>query len=77
MLTILYSSCEKDIDECASNPCMNNGTCNNLISKFECICGTDFVGERCEQLRQVTCESHPCHNDALCSDVVSKYLFLL
>ena len=33
-------TCEIDIDECASEPCKNGGTCVDLPGEYECICGT-------------------------------------
>ncbi|XP_045312628.1 protein crumbs homolog 1 isoform X4 [Leopardus geoffroyi] len=40
--------CEKDIDECASDPCFNGGLCQDLVNKFQCFCDVAFAGERCE-----------------------------
>uniref|UniRef100_A0A667IVY1 Protein crumbs homolog 1 n=1 Tax=Lynx canadensis TaxID=61383 RepID=A0A667IVY1_LYNCA len=40
--------CEKDIDECASDPCFNGGLCQDLVNKFQCLCDVAFAGERCE-----------------------------
>ncbi|KAM4814463.1 protein crumbs homolog 1 isoform 1-T1 [Urocitellus parryii] len=40
--------CEKDVDECASNPCFNGGLCQDLLGKFQCLCDVAFAGERCE-----------------------------
>ncbi|KAM5125119.1 LOW QUALITY PROTEIN: protein crumbs homolog 1-like [Callospermophilus lateralis] len=40
--------CEKDIDECSSNPCFNGGLCQDLLDKFQCLCDVAFAGERCE-----------------------------
>jgi len=31
-----------DIDECASNPCENGGTCTNEINSFKCKCVEDL-----------------------------------
>ena len=31
-------SVSPDIDECASSPCENGGTCKNKIGLFECTC---------------------------------------
>ena len=36
-----------DVDECASNPCINNGVCENLIDMFLCNCTNDYIGYRC------------------------------
>jgi len=32
--------CERDIDECLSNPCQNGGTCIDGENEFHCICPT-------------------------------------
>uniref|UniRef100_A0A5F8G746 Crumbs cell polarity complex component 1 n=1 Tax=Monodelphis domestica TaxID=13616 RepID=A0A5F8G746_MONDO len=40
--------CEKDINECDSDPCLNGGLCQNLLNTFQCNCDGNFAGERCE-----------------------------
>lgn len=41
--------CETDIDECASIPCQNNGTCLDLVADYKCDCTrTGFTGSNCE-----------------------------
>lgn len=30
--------CEQDVNECASNPCHNDGTCLDRIGDYTCIC---------------------------------------
>jgi len=37
-----------EMDECASNPCINGGTCVNLIIGYGCRCINVFFGKRCE-----------------------------
>ena len=37
-----------DINECASNPCSNNGTCEDLINSFQCNCTGGYNGTVCE-----------------------------
>ena len=40
--------CLVDIDECGSNPCVNNGTCIDGVNGFTCNCTREFGGDRCE-----------------------------
>ena len=44
LLSILVA----EIDECASNPCSNNGTCVDLLNDFYCNCSAGFNGSHCE-----------------------------
>ena len=37
-----------DIDECASNPCRNGGTCTDGINEFTCACLPGWSGPTCE-----------------------------
>lgn len=37
-----------DIDECDSDPCLNNATCNDLINGYNCSCAAGFDGILCE-----------------------------
>ncbi|XP_043205584.1 cubilin-like [Amphibalanus amphitrite] len=46
--------CEADIDECATSPCQNGGTCTNTVGSFSCSCTGDFTGNVC-QTRQQAC----------------------
>jgi len=40
---------EDDVaDFCASNPCQNNATCNNLSTSYKCECLPGFSGTNCE-----------------------------
>lgn len=43
-----------EIDECASNPCRNNGTCNDGLGKYVCSCEAGFTGKSCEVGKQNT-----------------------
>ena len=37
-----------ETDECAHNPCQNNGTCTDLFNDFHCNCSAGFNGSNCE-----------------------------
>ena len=36
-----------DIDNCAPNPCQNDGECVDGIADFTCICVEGFTGKKC------------------------------
>ena len=38
-----------DIDECASDPCLNGGFCSDQTNGYTCFCPQGFSGARCEQ----------------------------
>ncbi len=38
-------TCELDINECASNPCLRQGVCRDLPNAFECRCIQGFTGD--------------------------------
>jgi hypothetical protein len=48
-----------DINECASNPCENGGTCNNLANQFSCTCAARYTGVTCKICKWI--ELHKCH----------------
>ena len=37
--------CLSDIDECISDPCHSNATCNNTIGSFTCTCVSGYTGD--------------------------------
>ena len=44
---VLYS----DIDECASNPCQNDGICADGVNRYDCTCESGYTGADCETSR--------------------------
>ncbi|KAG9342010.1 hypothetical protein JZ751_018328 [Albula glossodonta] len=38
----------KSIDECASNPCLNGGTCVDEVNRFLCTCTKGWAGATCQ-----------------------------
>jgi len=39
--------CEKNVDDCASNPCMNNGVCVDGVDGYICKCANKFLDQDC------------------------------
>jgi len=37
----------KDVYECASNPCENNGTCFDLVNGYYCMCVPGYTDAQC------------------------------
>lgn len=37
-----------DVDECSSDPCLNGGSCVDLVGNYSCICVEPFEGPQCE-----------------------------
>uniref|UniRef100_A0A8D3A0F8 Uncharacterized protein n=1 Tax=Scophthalmus maximus TaxID=52904 RepID=A0A8D3A0F8_SCOMX len=66
------SCCEIDTNECASNPCQNQGDCVDQVNGYSCDCRMGFSGLRCEEDIN-ECTSSPCHNAGVCQDLVNKY----
>uniref|UniRef100_A0A6Q2X482 Notch receptor 2 n=1 Tax=Esox lucius TaxID=8010 RepID=A0A6Q2X482_ESOLU len=73
-------NCEVNIDECASSPCGNHGSCVDEVNSFTCLCAPPYSGsnpihtaelsgtlpgKHClEEL--VPCASHPCEMGGVC-----------
>ncbi|XP_041369439.1 protein crumbs-like isoform X2 [Gigantopelta aegis] len=65
------TSCS-DIDECLSEPCRNNGTCDNRENHFVCNCPAGFNGTMCEN-NMDDCASNPCEHLGTCIDRVDGF----
>ena len=48
LYNILFSLYFADIDDCATKPCLNNGTCIDGIAAFTCQCAEGFTGRICD-----------------------------
>ena len=40
-------SVTENVDECASDPCQNNGTCVDMADAFLCVCVSAYGGVDC------------------------------
>ena len=61
---ITGKNCETNINECASQPCVN-GDCIDLIGNYKCICQKPYTGLNCDE-EMNPCEPDPCKNGAQC-----------
>ncbi|XP_014854595.1 PREDICTED: sushi, nidogen and EGF-like domain-containing protein 1, partial [Poecilia mexicana] len=57
--------CQINVNECASNPCQNGGSCKDQINGFICECPPGYMGVHC-QTDIDECEDRPCLNNASC-----------
>ena len=60
-----FYSCEIDIKECGSDPCLNNGTCIEQVNSYKCSCLVAFNGTNCE-IWTDPCLKKPCLNNGTC-----------
>jgi collagen type VI alpha len=45
----LITSISNGVNECMSKPCLNGGTCADLINGYQCHCTATFTGLNCER----------------------------
>ena len=49
-----------DVDECQSSPCLNGGTCTDLISGYSCSCTDSYTGTNCTRRTYTFCHHERC-----------------
>ncbi|XP_017294603.1 protein jagged-2 isoform X1 [Kryptolebias marmoratus] len=64
--------CHENINDCASSPCKNGGTCIDGISSFECICPDGWEGTLCD-VDVNECSRNLCQNGGLCVDLLNDF----
>lgn len=50
--------CQTNIDDCASNPCLNQAQqCIDLVNDYKCLCARGLKGKNCGQFDESVCSS--------------------
>ena len=44
-----------NIDDCASNPCLNQAQCIDLVNDYQCLCAKGLKGKNCGQFDESVC----------------------
>ncbi len=70
----LFVSCGGDpaANPCATNPCLNGGTCTSSAGAAACVCASGFSGTLCADVVVNLCTPNPCLNGGTCSVVGSN-----
>lgn len=68
----LGPTCAINIDECSSNPCLNQGTCDDGVNGYSCRCTVYWEGTRC-QIDVDECQRGYCRNGASCTHGIGTY----
>ena len=53
VLRAAHFSLPPDIDDCASNPCLNGATCLDEVYGYNCSCVVGFTGYNCQIGRHI------------------------
>ncbi|XP_076002790.1 protein jagged-2-like isoform X2 [Genypterus blacodes] len=64
--------CHENINDCASSPCKNGGTCIDGINTFKCFCPDGWEGTLC-QIDVNECSRNPCQNGGHCVDLINDF----
>ncbi|CAH1256444.1 NOTCH1 [Branchiostoma lanceolatum] len=65
--------CEINIDECASNPCQHDGSCQDGVNSYSCACLSGFQGANCETAPG-WCSQVQCPYGWTCEDQIFYFL---
>ncbi len=65
---IKAGDCSQNINECASNPCLNGGTCVDIINGYTCTCPQYYNGTNCATPIDRCIVANPCLNGATCTN---------
>ncbi|XP_072029649.1 uncharacterized protein [Amphiura filiformis] len=58
--------------DCASDPCYNGATCEDIAGTFFCLCAPGYQGLLCDQETN-ECMPNPCKNGGICTDGLNSF----
>ncbi|OBS70228.1 hypothetical protein A6R68_01231 [Neotoma lepida] len=58
-------TCQEDVDECQSEPCLHGGTCSDIVAGYICQCPEAWGGHDCS-VQLTGCQDHTCPLVATC-----------
>ena len=69
------SSCNIDKRVCSSQPCLNNGTCEDIFDEqtysHNCTCQPFYFGSFC-QFKEDVCKDEKCSSNGICVDIQNE-----
>ena len=64
---------QTEIEECASEPCLNGGSCIDRFDGYTCLCKMGYTGVDCEKDID-ECLVVSCSNNSYCINVIGGFL---
>ena len=68
-------SCEIDLNTCRSNPCLNDGTCENLRNEYSCACPPGYTDYNCGEIDD--CVIAPCEHGTCMVGLIAPRLAVM
>nr|BAB01686.1 unnamed protein product [Macaca fascicularis] len=68
--------CPSDVDDCSPDPCLNGGSCVDLVGNYTCLCAEPFKGLHCETGNWPSAWSPPWLMVALCREYHHSHFLL-
>eukprot|EP00057_Strongylocentrotus_purpuratus_P012267 XP_011666741.1 PREDICTED: delta and Notch-like epidermal growth factor-related receptor [Strongylocentrotus purpuratus] len=60
--------CDRDINECDSDPCNYGATCSDIITGYFCTCTAEYAGRHCDYSKTICSRLDQCAQNEVCKD---------